>query len=65
MCYHKRMNERDLRAVENLARTGMSLDDLRRSFPGFSGDEIEKIYMRIREESTGDPSDVQPKINCS
>ena len=59
------MNERDIRAVENLARTGMSLDDLRRSFPGFSIEEIEKIYTRIQKESTGDPSDVQPKINCS
>ena len=59
------MNERDIRAVENLARTGMSFDDLRKSFPGFSIEEVEKIYMRIRKEQSGESSDTQPKINCS
>ena len=54
-----------MRAVENLARTGMSFDDLRKAFPGFSIEEVEKIYMRIRKEQNGDPSQVQYKINCS
>ena len=30
------MNEREVRAVENLARTGISYDDLRKAFPEFS-----------------------------
>ena len=59
------MNERDVRAVENLARTGMSFDDLRKSFPEFSIEEVEKIYMRIRKECNSDPSNTQSKINCS
>ena len=59
------MNERDVRAVENLARTGMSFDDLRKSFPEFSIVEVEKIYMRIRKERNNDPSNTQSKINCS
>ena len=59
------MNERDVRAVENLARTGMSFDDLRKSFPEFSIEEVEKIYMRIRKERNNDPSNAQSKINCS
>ena len=59
------MNERDIRAVENLARTGMSFDDLRKSFPEFSIEEVEKIYMRIRKERNSDPSNTQSKINCS
>ena len=54
-----------MRAVENLARTGMSFDDLRKAFPGFSIEEVEKIYMRIRKEQNRDPSQVQSKINCS
>ena len=59
------MNERDIRAVENLARTGMSFDDLRKSFPEFSIEEVEKIYMRIRKELNQDPSKPQFKMNCS
>ena len=59
------MNERDIRTVENMARTGMSLDDLRKSFPGFPIEEVEKIYMRIRNEVNRDPEKPQFKMNCS
>ena len=59
------MNERDIRAVENLARTGMSFDDLRKSFPEFSIEDVEKIYMRIRKEMDHDPSKPPFKMNCS
>ena len=59
------MHERDIRAVENLARAGMSFDDLRKSFPEFSIEEVEKIYMRIRKERNNAPSNPQSKINCS
>ena len=60
------MNERDIRAVENLARTGISYDDLRKAFPEFSIEEVEKIYMRIRKERHGDSSNSSAvKMNCS
>lgn len=58
------MSERDIRAVENMARTGMSFDDLRRSFAQFPIDEVEKIYMRIRRETVGEPQ-AGMKVNCS
>lgn len=37
------MNERDIRAVENMARTGMSFDELRKAFKEFSIEDVEKI----------------------
>ena len=59
------MNDRDIRAVENLARTGMSFDDLCKAFSKFSIEDVEKIYMRIRKETDIDPSKPQFKMNCS
>ena len=47
------LSERDVRVIENMARTGMHFDDLRRAFTGFPIDEIEKVYMRIRHEMIG------------
>ena len=41
------MNERDIRAVENMARTGMSFDDLRKAFPEFSIEEVENLRKSI------------------
>ena len=73
------MNERDIRAVENMAprwggiqllrsritRTGMSFDELRKAFKEFSIEEVEKIYMRIRRERNGSSQGTPSKINCS
>jgi len=73
------MNERDIRAVENMAprrggiqllrsritRTGMSFDELRKAFKEFSIEEIEKIYMRIRRERNDSAKSMPSKINCS
>ena len=59
------MNERDIRAVENMARTGMSFDELRKSFPEFSIEEVEKIYMRIRKERHNGSPETAIKMNCS
>ncbi len=56
--------ERDQRAIENLARTGMSFDDLRKSFKQFSIEDVERIYMRVRKEKLDKPES-GPKINCS
>ena len=59
------MNERDIRAVENMARTGISYDELRRAFPEFSIEEVERIYMRIRKERFADSSRAGAvKMNC-
>ena len=59
------MNERDIRAVENMARTGMSFDELRKSFPEFSIEDVERIYMRIRKERHSGSSETATKMNCS
>ena len=59
-----KLSDRDVRAIENMARTGMSFDDLCRAFVQFPFEEIEKVYMRVRKETVGN---VQAgiKVNCS
>lgn len=58
------LTDRDIRTIENMARTGMSFDDLRKSFRQFPIEEVEKVYMKVRKEIVGE---VQAgiKINCS
>ena len=58
------MNDRDIRTIENMARTGMSFDDLRKAFSQFPIEEVEKVYMRIRKETVGN-AQAWMKINCS
>ena len=58
------MTDRDKRAIENMARTGMSFDDLRKAFSQFPIEEVEKVYMRIRKETVGN-AHAGMKINCS
>lgn len=58
------MSERDIRTIENMARTGMSFDDLCRAFVQFPFEEIEKVYMRIRRENVGG-AQAGAKVNCS
>ena len=43
------MNDQDKRAVEGKARCGIDFDGLCKAFPGFSMEEIEKIYMHVRK----------------
>lgn len=60
------MTERDIRTIENMARTGMEFDDLCKAFRGFPIDEIERIYMRIRQEAVmGNGGSEGVKVNCS
>lgn len=44
------MSERDVRAVENMARTGMCFDDLCDAFMQFPYEDIEVIYQKMRRE---------------
>lgn len=60
----KGLSERDIRTIENLARTGMGFDDLCNAFVQFPYEEIEKVYMRVRKENVGDIQ-AGTKINCS
>ncbi len=59
-----KLSERDIRAIENMARTGMGFDDLCDAFIQFPYEEIEKVYMRVRRETVGDIW-AGTKINCS
>lgn len=60
------MTERDIRTIENMARTGMEFDDLCKAFRGFPIDEVERIYMRIRQEAVmGNGGSEGVKVNCS
>ena len=59
-----KLSERDIRTIENMARTGMSFDDLCDAFIQFPYEEIEKVYMRVRRETVGDIQ-AGTKINCS
>lgn len=58
------MNEQDKRAVEGMARCGISLEGLIGAFPNFPADEIEKIYKQIHKEET-DTVETVMKMNCS
>ena len=58
------LTDRDIRTIENMARTGMSFDDLRKAFSQFPIEEVEKVYMRIRKETVGN-AQAGMKINCS
>lgn len=59
-----KLTDRDIRAIENMARTGMSFDDLRKAFRDFPIEEVEKIYMRVRRETVG-KVEAGIKVNCS
>ena len=59
-----KLTERDIRTIENMARTGMGFDDLCDAFVQFPYEEIEKVYMRVRRETVGDIQ-AGMKINCS
>ncbi len=59
-----KLSERDIRAIENMARTGMGFDDLCDAFIQFPYDEIEKVYMKVRRETVGDIR-AGTRINCS
>ncbi len=43
----------------------MSFDDLRKAFPEFKIEDVERIYMRIRNERNNNLLNCQNKINCS
>ena len=57
------MEERDIRVVENMARTGMSFDDLRAAFPQFPIEEVERAFMRVRKEPPA--SNVAEPVNTA
>ena len=58
------MKEQDKRAVEGMARCGISLEGLIEAFPKFSAEDITDIYNEIHKtENTS--SSITIKMNCS
>ena len=58
------MYEQDKRAVEGMARCGISLEGLVEAFPKFSADEIENIYNEVHNEEI-EVADINISCNCS
>lgn len=57
------MSDRDIRAVESMARTGMDLETLLKCFPQIPQADIENIRSRIQSQITGNTPAL--KMNCS
>ena len=58
------MKEQDKRAVEGMARCGISLEGLIDAFPSFSEDKITAIYCEVHKDEIHN-IDLNMKINCS
>ncbi len=58
------METQDKRAVESLARCGLSLQELYDSFRKFPKEEIKTIYDKIHELKGSDETH-NIKLNCS
>ncbi len=56
------MNDQDKRAVEGMAGCGIDLEGLCQAFPKFPAEEIEKIYMQIR--NIGNSGSTEQDIKC-
>lgn len=58
------MKEQDKRAVEGMARCGISLEGLIDAFSNFPVDEVTAIYNEIHKDNSS--NDVMSmKLNCS
>ena len=57
------MTDQDKRAVEGLARCGISLEGLCDAFPKFPTDEVREIYREIHRDFI--PRVDMVKVNCS
>lgn len=58
------MNEQDKRAVEGMARCGISLEGLLGAFPNFPAEEVSMIYNEIHKSELQNENVVM-KMNCS
>lgn len=58
------MQEQDKRAIEGMARCGISLEGLLDAFPSFSKDEVTEIYNDIHRSEIK-ISNTVIKMNCS
>lgn len=60
------MTEKDKSVVASMVRTGMSVEVLKKSFPQFDADEVEKIYNDEKSlENDDSPNEIRLSCNCS
>lgn len=59
------MKDQDRRAVEGMARCGISLEGLIEAFPKFPADEISEVYKEINKIKPDDEEKITISRNCS
>lgn len=59
------MKEQDKRAVEGMARCGISLEGLIKAFPNFPVDEVTEVYSKINKNRTNYKENHTISRNCS
>ena len=59
------MKDQDRRAVEGMARCGISLEGLIEAFPKFPADEISEVYKEINKIKPVDGEQITISRNCS
>lgn len=59
------MKDQDRRAVEGMARCGVSLEGLIEAFPKFPADEISEVYKEINRITSEDDIPITISRNCS
>ena len=59
------MKDQDRRAVEGMARCGISLEGLIEAFPKFPADEISEVYKEINKIKPDDEEEITISRNCS
>ena len=59
------MKDQDRRAVEGMARCGISLEGLSVAFPKFPADEISEVYKEINKTKPDDGEEITISRNCS
>ena len=61
---NSKLSKRDKTAIETLARTGISFDDLCDAFIQYPYNEIEKVYIEVWQETVGDIQ-AGMRVSCS
>lgn len=56
------MKDQDKRAVESMARCGISLEGLRGLFPQFPAEEIEEVYNAVNKYTN--EGEIEQDIKC-
>lgn len=60
------LSDRDRAVVIEMCRTGMNLDVLKRSFPQFPGEDIEKLYEETLQRAENKANEeINISCNCS